>query len=67
MAKNEQQTVIVQRRCLRAVRNLKAGTVMQREMLEALRPAPKGAVMPFDLDRVIGRKLICDSCRRGET
>ena len=60
VAENEQQTVIVQRRCLRAVRNLKAGTVMQREMLEALRPAPKGAVMPFDLDRVIGRKLICD-------
>lgn len=60
VAENEQQTIVVQRRCLRATEHLKAGTVLRENMLEALRPAPKDAVMPFDLGRVIGRKLIRD-------
>jgi sialic acid synthase SpsE len=60
VAENEQQTVVVQRRCLRATADLKAGMVVQEKMLEALRPAPKDAVMPFQLSRVLGRKLIRD-------
>src|SRR5579872_3915126 len=58
VAENEQQTVVVQRRCLRAVRDLKAGTLLTENMLEALRPAPRDAVMPFDLCRVVGKVLI---------
>jgi len=65
VAENEQQTVVVQRRCLRAARNLNAGTILEESMLEALRPAPKGAIMPFDMERIIGKKLICD-LPRGE-
>jgi sialic acid synthase SpsE len=57
VAENEQDTVVVQRRCLRAVHNLSAGTVLHEDMLEALRPAPREAVMPFDLGRVVGKKL----------
>jgi sialic acid synthase SpsE len=60
VAENEQQTVVVQRRCLRATADLKAGTILEENMLEALRPAPRNAVMPFELDRVIGRKLLRD-------
>lgn len=60
VAENEQQTVIVQRRCLRANTDLKAGTILQENMLEALRPAPADAVMPFDRHRVTGKKLIRD-------
>ncbi|HLV85628.1 MAG TPA: N-acetylneuraminate synthase family protein [Candidatus Sulfotelmatobacter sp.] len=60
VAQNEQQTVVVQRRCLRAAVPLKAGTVLQEQMLEALRPAPTDAVMPFELSRVIGKKLLRD-------
>jgi len=60
VAENEQQTVTVQRRCLRAKADLKAGTVLQESMLEALRPAPRDAVMPFELARVIGKKLVRD-------
>jgi sialic acid synthase SpsE len=60
VAENEQQTVVVQRRCLRAANDLKGGTILQEGMLEALRPAPTDAVMPYDLPRVIGRKLSCD-------
>jgi len=65
VAENEQQTVVVQRRCLRAAADLKAGTLLQESMLEALRPAPPDAVMPFDLGRVIGRKMRRD-LRQGE-
>lgn len=57
VAENEKQTVVVQRRCLRAASDLKSGTILQESMLEALRPAPSDAVMPYDLVRVIGRKL----------
>jgi sialic acid synthase SpsE len=60
VAENEGDTVVVQRRCLRACQDLKAGTVLKQDMLEALRPAPQDAVMPFDLARVIHQKLLCD-------
>jgi sialic acid synthase SpsE len=75
VAENEQQTVIVQRRCLRAKQNLKAGTILQEQMLEPLRPAPEDAVMPFEITRVVGRRLLGDlaqgehlrwSCLEGE-
>jgi len=57
---NERETVVVQRRCLRASTHLGSGTVLRPEMLEALRPAPRDAVMPFDLPRVMGKTLIHD-------
>jgi N-acetylneuraminate synthase len=57
---NERETVVVQRRCLRAAANLDSGTVLRPEMIEALRPAPLDAVMPFDLSRVVGKTLIHD-------
>jgi len=57
---NERETVVLQRRCLRAVLDLGPGTVLQPEMLDALRPAPRDAVMPFDLSRVVGKTLIHD-------
>jgi N-acetylneuraminate synthase len=57
---NECETVVVQRRCLRASTSLASGTVLRPEMLEALRPAPRDAVMPVDLPRVMGKTLIHD-------
>lgn len=60
VAENERQTVIVQRRCLRAAADLTAGTILQESLLEALRPAPADAIMPFDLPRVIGKRLVQD-------
>lgn len=65
VAENEQDTVVVQRRCLRAVEDLAAGTFLEAEMLEALRPAPREAVLPFELARVLGKKLNRD-LRAGE-
>jgi N-acetylneuraminate synthase len=60
VAENEQDTVVVQRRCLRAARDLTAGTVLREDMLEALRPAPRDSIFPFDLMKVVGKKLTRD-------
>jgi sialic acid synthase SpsE len=60
VAENEKETVVVQRRCLRAATNLRRGAILEPGMLEALRPAPPDAVLPFDLCKVVGKKLIRD-------
>jgi sialic acid synthase SpsE len=60
VARNERETVVIQRRCLRAARDLSAGTVLTREMIDVLRPAPADAVLPFEIDRVLGLRLLAD-------
>ena len=60
VAENERDTVVVQRRSLRAATDLEAGTILQEGMVEALRPAPRDAVFPFDLPQVVGKKLTRD-------
>lgn len=60
IAANERETVVVQRRCLRAGRDLAAGSVLHRDDLDVLRPAPPEAIEPWDLDRVIGMRLRVD-------
>ena len=57
VAANELETVVLQRRCLRAAQALVSGTVLARKHLVALRPAPAGSVMPFDEEAIIGRRL----------
>jgi sialic acid synthase SpsE len=57
---NERETVVIQRRCLRAAGDLKAGTRLTREMIDVLRPAPLDAVFPYQLERVLGRTLMKD-------
>lgn len=57
IAENEVETVIIQRRCVRAARDLKAGEVITRDMLDVLRPATTGAIKPFEINDVIGTKL----------
>lgn len=57
VADNERETVVLQRRCLRVARELGAGHVLTAVDVEALRPAPTDAVFPYDLPRVLGRKL----------
>jgi N-acetylneuraminate synthase len=60
VAGNEQETVILQRRCLRAAADLPAGPILTRAMLEPLRPAPPDAISPYDIPRVIGKRLLVD-------
>ena len=57
---NERETVIVQRRCLRAARDIPAGETFVREMIDVLRPASPGAIQPFEIDSVIGLRALID-------
>jgi N-acetylneuraminate synthase len=54
---NEVDTVVIQRRALRAKATLPAGTILTEEHLDALRPCPQGACPPSRLDDVLGRSL----------
>ena len=57
---NEQGTVIIQRRCLRAARDIAKGEILSREMISVLRPASQGAIYPYEIEYVIGTKAITD-------
>ena len=57
---NEQKTVVLQRRCVRASRALTAGTILTRSDLEVLRPAPADAVPAQSVGQVVGRALSRD-------
>jgi len=57
---NETQTVVLQRRCVRAARNLESGTVLSRADLEVLRPAPLEAIPAHEVESVVGRTLTRD-------
>jgi sialic acid synthase SpsE len=60
VAENESHTVIVQQRCLRAARDIKAGEVFTRDMVEVLRPAPENAIRPYEIDDVLGLESIVE-------
>ena len=57
---SEQETYILQRRCLRAARDIKAGETLDAVMVEPLRPAAEGAIMPWELETLIGKKALID-------
>lgn len=54
---NEKETYILQRRCLRTTRPLKCGEILSSDMLEPLRPAPSDSILPYELNKLIGRKM----------
>jgi N-acetylneuraminate synthase len=57
---NEQQTVIVQQRCLRAARDIRVGEEFTRDMITVLRPATPGAIKPYEIASVIGKRALVD-------
>lgn len=54
---NERETVIVQRRSLRATRKLSTSHVIKAGDFIALRPCPVDAVTPAEIEAIIGRTL----------
>ncbi|MFZ3071406.1 MAG: N-acetylneuraminate synthase family protein [Anaerolineaceae bacterium] len=58
VAANELETVVIQRRCLRAAHAIQPGEVLTREMIAVLRPAVSGAIMPYDIESAIGTKAL---------
>jgi sialic acid synthase SpsE len=58
--KNEQQSKLVQRRCIRAKNKLKKGHILSESDLISLRPIGEGGFEPFEKAEVLGMKLIMD-------
>ena len=54
---NEAKTVVLQRRCVRAARDLPAGTALTRADVEVLRPAPLEAIPAHEVGLVVGHTL----------
>lgn len=57
ISKNEANTIIVQRRAIRAKQELKKGHKVERNDLEVLRPCPKEALPPYLMKDLIGKVL----------
>jgi sialic acid synthase SpsE len=57
---NEKEAKIVQRRCLRASRDMSKGDILTIDDFISLRPAPDGSIDPFELHKFVGKKLKSD-------
>lgn len=55
---NEQDTVVLQRRAIRAAVTLTVGARLTREHLVMLRPCPTDAIPPYEVSRLCG-KFVC--------
>lgn len=58
--KNEENSKIVQRRCLRVISDLKKGHVIRDSDIIALRPIPEDGLNPYQKNEIIGKELIDD-------
>ncbi len=54
---NEKDTAVLQRRCLRAAKDLPAGHILTADDIEVLRPAPKEALKPVEKQNIIGKRI----------
>ncbi len=54
---NEKETVLIQRRCCRAARDLKPGDLVRRQDIDVLRPMKPGSLTPPEMHGLIGKKI----------
>jgi len=54
---NEKDTVVLQRRAIRAASYLVSGTILRREHIALLRPCPEDGLPPYRIDELIGKQL----------
>ena len=57
---NEESSSIVQRRCLRASRNIASGEILTSSDISILRPCPQNSLPPSALTQVIGKQITKD-------
>jgi sialic acid synthase SpsE len=65
IADNEKETVLTQRRCLRAAAAIPAGQTISRDMIDVVRPATADAIRPPEIEAAVGTKAAVD-IGRGE-
>ena len=54
---NEKETVVIQRRAIRAAIDINAGTIIEQKHLNVLRPCPQDGLPPYHMDELIGKKI----------
>lgn len=54
---NEKDSVIVQQRAVYLTRDLKAGEYISKQDIFPLRPLKQGCIYPYDIDKVIGKRV----------
>lgn len=54
---NERETAILQRRCIRARRDLERNMVLREDDLTMLRPCPADGIAPFESRKLVGKRL----------
>lgn len=52
---NEVETVIIQRRSLRAIRNIDKSSILKKNDIIPLRPCPKDGIPPYKINEVLGK------------
>ena len=57
--RNENETVILQRRSIRAKSKLPKGLKLKSSDLISLRPCPSNGLMPFEIKKVVGKSPLC--------
>ncbi len=55
---NERETVILQRRAIRAKKDLEVGSMICEDDLEFLRPCPENALPPYELEKILNKELV---------
>ncbi len=63
---NEKETIVLQRRAIRAKKNLREGSIITIGDLEFLRPCPKDALPPYLMHKILGTTL-CRSIKAGDS
>ena len=58
--KNEEESKLVQRRCIRVRTNLKKGHIILDSDLISLRPISEGGFNPYEKENLIGKELLFD-------
>lgn len=62
---NEFDTVVLQRRAIRVVRDINKGHLLTKDDVEFQRPCPKGSMKPNEITNVIG-KVISKDIKKGQ-
>ncbi len=57
---NEKQTVVLQRRSIRARLGISAGTILSADGIEVLRPCPADGLPPYRIEEVLGKTVVRD-------
>ncbi len=55
--KNEEETVVLQRRSIRAKKDIKLNELLNKDNMICLRPAPHYAIEPFEIKKLVGKKV----------